>query len=825
MTIYKNFDIQVDEKEIARLLGYKNSFPPSEVEDLIRTEINNCSEFFSPQVIFEKINISKIEDSKVFLENDVVFEGDFIASKLSKCKYIIVSLATIGKKMDEIIRETFEDDDFIKGMIKDHIANCALGYVDKSFWNHLLEDIKGSNLGITSRLSPGDNTWPIAEQKKIFQCLSGNEPLSVELTESYMMLPLKSTSVVYGFGEDIGITRTEHICNECSMKNCSYRKMDQFEIKVHHKNRNIILKASKDSNLLEVLRNNNLPLSSPCGGKGNCGKCKVTVSKETPITSQDENHLSIEEIVSGIRLACFLTVKSDLEVFLEEQSENMKIITAGHEKSIVTEPTVTKQHIVLPKPSTEDCRSDYKRLQDALGLENLNINYKVLPEINPIIRSSDFKVSATLYKNNLIHLEAGDTTKTCFGAAIDIGTTTIACYLVDLTSGKTIDIDSQINKQAPYGSDVISRISYTMDIEGGTTLLRKLIIDQINSMLEGLCGRNNINCSNLYNVAIAGNTTMCHFVLGLPSENIALAPFTPVLTSAVDYKGEELNIKINGMISLMPGISCYVGSDITAGIVASGMMESDKYSLLLDLGTNGEIVLGNKNKVFCCATAAGPAFEGASIKCGMGGVKGAINSVNLNSEKIYTTIDNAAPIGICGSAVLDIVSELLKHGLIDKSGRMIDKEDLKASPYIKRMVYGSALREFVLEDSLKSGQTIVFSQKDIREVQMAKAAIAAGIQVLIKEAKITYEEIENVYIAGGFGSYMNIESAVTIGMIPEELKDKISAIGNSAGIGAKMYLLSETYRKKAGQISELAKYIELSTRLDFQDYYMGYMMF
>jgi uncharacterized 2Fe-2S/4Fe-4S cluster protein (DUF4445 family) len=275
----------------------------------------------------------------------------------------------------------------------------------------------------------------------------------------------------------------------------------------------------------------------------------------------------------------------------------------------------------------------------------------------------------------------------------------------------------------------------------------------------------------------------------------------------------------------MPGIASYVGSDITAGIIASGMMENEKYSLLLDLGTNGEIALGSKERILCCATAAGPAFEGASIKCGIGGVKGAINSVKLSSEKIYTTIDEAVPVGICGSAVLDIASELLKHGFIDETGRMLDRDELEDSALSVRMSYSSPMKEFIIDEGITEAQSIVFTQKDVREVQMAKAAIASGIQILIKEAGITYDDIENVYIAGGFGSFMNVESAVNIGMLPKALKDRISSIGNSAGIGAKMYLLSKVYREKAKNVTEQAEYIELSTRPDFQEYYMGYMMF
>jgi len=303
-----------------------------------------------------------------------------------------------------------------------------------------------------------------------------------------------------------------------------------------------------------------------------------------------------------------------------------------------------------------------------------------------------------------------------------------------------------------------------------------------------------------------------------------MAPYIPVFTEAMELRGSEIGINIQGIVSLLPGISGYVGSDITAGILASKMMESEKYSLLLDLGTNGEIAFGNSKGVVACSTAAGPAFEGADIKYGIGGVRGAISKIDLSKDIIYETIGDEAPIGICGSGVLDAVSQLLKYELIDETGRMVETEEVKDPALSKRIVKLDKMKQFVIVDN-ENNNPISFTQKDVREVQLAKAAISAGIKILIAQKGISFEEIEKVYIAGGFGNFMDIHSTINIGMLPKELEGKVLSIGNSAGSGARMYLLSEEQREKAKEIKRATKYIELSNRSDFQEYFMDSMMF
>lgn len=826
MGSYKDFNVKVDMKEVVRLLGYKDGEPSKEIKDAIKSEIEKYSTYIKPQITWKKINITEIRQNDVLLENGVLLEGKFISEKLEKCQYAIMAIYTVGQEVDKIIKLAFDSEDYLRGMILECIAAIALEQIEKELWGRMVKSIEGSKVGITARISPGDAAWDLKEQAKIFECLRNNNILEVTLTESYMMMPLKSASVLYGFGEGIGITRTEHLCSECSMKNCMYRIKEKVEVVIRTESEEKIIKVHSGSNLLDILRKNNMLIDSPCGSKGTCGKCKVLITKGAQEPSEVElKHLSIQEIDRGIRLACSTTINSNLEIYIDNKNRKMNIITTGEEKNVKVNPMGIKKYLELDRPSLEDQRDDYKRIADAVGMTNLIINYDLLSRITGLLKDNNYHITVSLYGNVLLDIEGGNTVGNNFGVAVDIGTTTIVCYLLNLTNGKTIDVESSVNNQKEYGYDVISRINFTIENESGTQILKNIVLGQINEIVSTLCKKNNISKNNIYNMAVVGNTTMIHFFLGLSTKNIALAPFIPVLTNGIDLKAADIGIDINGYVNLLPGIASYVGSDITSGILASGMMDSDKYSLLLDLGTNGEIALGNSSRIITCSSAAGPAFEGANIKCGTGGVNGAISKVNLSEKNIYETINGSKACGICGSGVLDIVSEFIKHKIIDETGRMLDKSEMKESHLTKRLNFKDSIKEFLLEEDTSNKEPIVFTQKDVRELQLAKASIAAGIQLMMKEMGIDYNDIVKVYIGGGFGNFMNVESAVTIGLIPSALREKVYFVGNSAGTGAKLYLISIENRKKIYEIIKITSYIELSKRKDFQDYYIDSMMF
>nr|MBK5234727.1 DUF4445 domain-containing protein [Clostridium sp.] len=604
-----------------------------------------------------------------------------------------------------------------------------------------------------------------------------------------------------------------------------YRMNKNIEVKIKTDNKITSIKAFKGQNLLKALVENNISIQHPCNGKATCGKCKVLITGGTQKTSKEDiAHLNPQEIEKGIHLACSYRIVNDIEVTLISKEDNIDVLTVGQEISVTVKPSFRKEFFKLEVPSINDQRDDVHRLKDALQLKEICISNKILCNLSEIIRKDEFKVTACIYKNTLVTLESGDTSNVLYGIAVDIGTTTIACYLVDMISGRTVDTASHVNNQGAYGADVISRISYTIENLNGVQVLKSLIVNQINGMVESLCLNNNLVKDYIYNMTIAGNTVMIHMFLGISCKNISMAPYIPVFTENIDFNGEEIGINIGGIVSILPGISSYVGSDITAGILASGMTESKNYSILLDLGTNGELALGNNSGIVACSTAAGPAFEGANIKYGIGGVKGAVSKVDLSKQKIYKTIGDELPVGICGSGVLDAVSELLKYEIVDETGRMVDAEEILDINLSERIVTIEGMKQFLIEDNGKNN-SIYFTQKDVREVQLAKAAISAGIKILIAERGISYKEIEKIYVAGGFGNFMDIKSTINIGMLPKELEDKVYSIGNSAGSGAKIYLLSQEQREKALQIKETTTYVELSNRQDFQECFMDSIMF
>lgn len=821
MKIFDDIKLEIEEKRVLHLLGYKDRIPDDDILDCIRTEISKCSTYLNPAVYYKYININCVADDYVLLENNVKFEGEFISAKLKDCNKIIVVITTLGQKVNQVIEEAFSDGDYLKAIIIDNISTEAIGYVNKLFWNEIVNNIKNSNIGLTQTLSPGDTQWELQEQGKIFACM-GDDFKEVKLTESFLMLPSKSTAAVYGFGENIGIAKKEHICSECTMKHCTFRSDEKIPLIVNLNGSKEVIDVKKGENLLRVLQENKIFINSPCNGKGTCGKCKVRVIKGIKKESNlDENHLHKEEIQIGYRLSCGINVDEKMEIIINAADNDMEVMTDGIAEIEDISPIIRKIYCQISPASLEDQRDDFLRLKDSINIKHLSIDLLQLRNLNKKLREFNFNITAVLNDNKLLSIEKNDTVKQFYGIAVDIGTTTIAVYLMNLTDGKTIDVISEINNQKNYGADVVSRIFYTAENKEGSKILKDVIISQLNSMIENICNKNNIETEKVYDVCIVGNTTMIHLLLGLPCENIAMAPYIPVTNSSMEFESREVGLITNGIISIVPGISAYVGSDITAGILTCGMLETEKYSLLLDIGTNGEMALGNKMEVITCSTAAGPAFEGANIKHGVGGISGAICKIDLSKDKIYETIGNKKPIGICGSGVLDMVAQMLKYDLMDETGRITDLDDEELSDNIIEI---NGIKQFVVAQ-LDDNEQITFSQKDVREVQLAKSAISAGIKILLKEKNLTYDDIDTLYLAGGFGNYMDKESAAAIGLIPKELKHKIKNIGNSAGSGAKAYLMSKKLREKAEELKSRTDYLELSSNHDFQDFFIEGMMF
>ena len=593
--------------------------------------------------------------------------------------------------------------------------------------------------------------------------------------------------------------------------------------------------ASKGTTLHEVLAGHeHTVIDAPCGGKGKCGKCKVKIldGYVSPVTEQEKNLLSETELEHGVRLACLTRPLSDLTVYLRANTQ-AQILVKGIEYDTDVLPNIRKTAVTLPEPNLEDQRDDFARLKSALGNGSFHMPLKELVKLPSVLRDNAYNVTAVHDKNYIITVEPGDTTGQNYGIAVDIGTTTVVAYLMDLNTGDQVDVTSGLNAQKSQGQDVISRINYTIQHEDGIEHLRKRIINQINTMIWDLSERNKIAIENIYSITLVGNTTMMHLAAGLPPKHIATVPFIPVAKNRITFLAEDMGLGIPKGASayLLPSISGYVGADIVAATLASGLFYGEAMSLLIDIGTNGEIVLGNRDRLLCCSTAAGPAFEGATIRHGVGGIAGAINRVGIDDGSFACqTIDDARPLGICGSGIIDTMAMLLDCGFVDETGRMLGADEIQnpvGEKLTSLLIEDDGLPSILLVDAKKteSGEQIFLSQKDVREIQLAKASIAAGIQTLIKAAGISVNDIDVIYLAGGFGSYIDRDNAIRVGLIPSELADRVQVIGNAAGTGSVLSLISERCLAECDRIANSAEYVELSSSPDFQDEYINNMLF
>lgn len=418
------------------------------------------------------------------------------------------------------------------------------------------------------------------------------------------------------------------------------------------------------------------------------------------------------------------------------------------------------------------------------------------------------------------------------GVAVDIGTTTLVVMFWDLETGRMLDIDAMTNPQGVYGADVISRISFTMENDDGCQILHDKVVNAINSTVEEFCSKKGCDINRIKKYAVVGNTTMSHLFLNVAPASLAVAPFAPAFTGKVVMTGEEAALAgdPSARVVVAPNIAGHVGSDITAGIITTDLMDMDKGHLFIDIGTNGEIVLSAKGRILACSTAAGPAFEGNSVKYGMRAAAGAIERVDLEEEGVKIgSIGDSDPIGICGSGIIDAVGELIRTGVADKSGRILKKDRARSKGISEHILDNIAESEggndFLLYAGEKPEENVYITQKDVREIQLAKAAISAGISIMMEEIGIGIDEIEKVSIAGAFGNYIRRESALNMGLLPGVDIEKIQAIGNSAGIGASMILLSEAAEAEAERVSKTVEHIELAEKKNFQDEYLKGMRF
>lgn len=576
-----------------------------------------------------------------------------------------------------------------------------------------------------------------------------------------------------------------------------------------------------------------LVIESSCGGLGTCGECRVIVTEGVKEPSlADGQHFSKDELEKGVRLSCQTAVTGDVTCLVPEDSQSFdaRIMTEGKAGAFRLDPGLKKICLELPEPETGQNYFDIEVLISELskkGFPVAEFNFSLLKDIPKLFRKNRFKVTAVVDSKRLLAIEGGDTTSLLYGAAIDIGTTTVAAKLVNINTGEVCAVSSALNAQQVHGADVITRTNYIISRNEGLKELHGLIVSQVNTLIGQLCGEAGIERHSVYKVSLAGNTIMRHIFLGINPENIAFSPYVPVVKRALSLSAGETGIDINpgGLVYLLPDIGSYVGSDITGVLTVLNLEDEDKLRLVVDIGTNGEIVLGSGKEILSCSSPAGPAWEGASITWGMRASRGAIERAEIQNGSLkIVTIGNTEAKGICGSGLHDLVVEFVRAGVIDMTGRILDREKLPESlnPELKERI----IREESGVNNIKLTEGgVLLTQKDIREVQLAKAAISAGISILMKELKVTPDKIEEIYVAGAFGNHLKGEDAVELGLLPRTKADRIKFIGNAALAGAEAVLLSEEARLKAERLSENIRYVEISGREDFQDIFVNSMFF
>ncbi|GMQ60109.1 hypothetical protein AN1V17_45090 [Vallitalea sediminicola] len=718
----------------------------------------------------------------------------------NNCEQVIFCLVTLGGFIDKEIKRYFDNNDYLKGMMLNTIGDQMLFDISNSLFKLLQKEQSDNGINLTSRIEPGSSESSIKFQKTILEKINEKDTTDITITSGYMFSPTKTLSYYYGASANIPPTTVDHDCSKCSNLTCPFRKYNLF---IKQGNESHRFQVKKGENLLNVIRQYNLPIEAYCGGKKACGKCKVKLLKGNIELSQEEKKfLTTGEIEDGIILSCFHNIDNDLTIELSEEASTSKIQTDYKiDNSNNPKYKLLKINGIIESP--DDNKSAVELINEKSGSDYI-YSLKAVKELSNL---DNFKKDIYLLSKNTKEILRADSNEiTAFGVGIDIGTTTVVITLIDLLNSKEVGIYKNVNPQKSYGADVISRINYA--IKDKKNVQTKLICDEISLGIRTILDKYDLNPKNIVEITISGNTTMQYLLAGINPYKLSISPFTTIDLSLNEYLYSQIfdDNLLDCNVTLLPGVSAYIGSDITAGFYYSDLLNQEGNILFIDIGTNGEIALKTKDDtIICAATAAGPAFEGANIKCGMGSIDGAICNISMVDDKFkYDVIGNSTPKGICGSALVDITAELLNTAVIDNTGKLnVDKVILYQDDQSEIGLY----------------------QEDIRQLQLAKSAISAGISVLIDEADISFNDVDKVYLAGGFGSNLNITNAITIGLIQKELKDKVEILGNSSLGGCVKYLLDDNSSNNFDEIKSKCKYIELSTSMKFNEEYIMSMYF
>ncbi len=615
------------------------------------------------------------------------------------------------------------------------------------------------------------------------------------------------------------------------------------------------IRNSQNKSFYEILVDANIQIQSLCGGMGSCGKCRILINKGAEYlndhTSAEEKLLSREEITKDWRLACQCKINPHIDrknlpnasphvrIFLPEELlvEDFKILTSGLEKGVNLNPAMKKFFLSVAKPTLDHPLSDIERISASLnklnlGIKKLDFNFQSILEIPQILRQNDHEITLTIFNNSkVIKCESGNTSNDNYGIAFDIGTTTLVGYLINLNNGKTYAISSKLNPQTAYGEDLITRMTFIKNNPNGLNSLHSLVLDALNDIITRVCKEANVKQLDINEAVIVGNSVMHHLFIGLNPEYIGLSPYVPVVQKDLNLNPTDigLNISSKGNIYTLPLIAGFVGADTMGVIISSEVDKEDELTLAIDIGTNGEIILGNSAFIATGSCAAGSALEGAHIKHGMRAAGGSIDSVKINPKDFkvkYTTIKNKKPIGICGSGLIDAVAEMLKCQILTRSGSFN-----KQFHDHERILRKDNTAEFILafEDETSLGKPITLTQSDIRQIQMAKGAFYSGSKIILNEISRNADnpsiEIGQVFLAGAFGNYIDKFNAKFIGMIPDVPDERIFQIGNAAGIGAQYCLLNKDLRKRTIELLKSIKYVEIAIKENFQRIFAESMYF
>lgn len=587
------------------------------------------------------------------------------------------------------------------------------------------------------------------------------------------------------------------------------------------------IEIAPGTSILEAAQEAGVGLVSLCGGDGWCESCLVRVVKGrvSPPTPAEHDILWENELTEGFRLACQTIPESDVKIDIPPESLTtpQRLQIEGQGIDIAPDLRVQPVDVVIDPPSLYDLRSDHTRLKDALaqqGYQKTSVGLPLLADLSDRLREAEWRVRVALRHNEIISVLPPESR--LFGLAVDIGTTKLAAYLLDFDTGETVAKTGEMNPQIAYGEDVISRIAYTREHDDGRQVMQAKLVETINEMVLRMGTELGVSGELIVDAVVVGNTAMHHLFAGLPVQQLALAPYVPSISDPMEIRATDIGLRLapGAMITLLPNIAGYVGADHVAAILATDLWQTDKTSLAVDIGTNTEITLAANGRLLSCSCASGPAFEGAHIRDGMRAAPGAIERVQIVEGKVHTyTIGNELPVGLCGSGILDAVAEMRVAGILS------DKGALQSTHPLVRPGRNGKLAEFLLVPAEQTGHghDVTMNRKDVNEIQLAKAAIRAGLDILMAEAGIESGDIEDFIVAGAFGTYIDIPNAIRVGMFPDLPIRRFRQVGNAAGIGARQVLLSTKQLGAATKIIEEIEYIELTTHPSFQDEFLEAM--